>query len=329
MWPPIPPAWLLPWSIWRFRNGTPAERPAGTPTTIPPYGHGFLKWAAWRRKGSPPPRPTSTAKAPIPDRIPQPYWAVLKQLNIAVPIAPPPPPPPPPNPVPANSWRLPGVLVFTSWGWRNDWRTEDDQHAIMRKFVEAGVGTVALQIGMFPPEIPSRIRSYGCKVALWGSPNAGDAQALDEADADGYLPQIEGPYEYAHTITNLEVGVGAGLSISTVTTLAGLETFIRRPDGTPDGASTTAEVEELNALGCTHAWVECYTGDMVPRDVSDLLWSAGHRGFYHANPVPGLAGRENVYVSTYQPDIDPYGRQVGFYLAEPMRPIDWQAVRDL
>ena len=33
--------------------------------------------------------------------------------------------------------------------------------------------------------------------------------------------------------------------------------------------------------------------------------------------------------SAYQPGIDAYGRQFGVYLGEPMRAVDWQAIREL
>ena len=322
-WPVAPPAWILPWAIWRFR-GEVGPAPAGTPREIPPYGWGFLKWAAWRRKGAIPPRPALTTKAPIPTKIPTWGWTTLKQLNIAVPLAPPPPPPPPANPVPPSSWRLRNPLVFTSWGWLTDSDFRNVE-VIAGRMAAARVGTVALQIGMFPEDVPDRLRAFGFDIALWGEAGSGDAEALDDADADGYIPQVEGIYQYRNALANLEARVGVGLSLSTVTTLAGLETFATRPDGTADGESTTVEVEELIDVGCTHAWVECYTGDMRPLDVSHFMWSAKHRGIYHANPLIGLA-RSDVFVSTYQPDIDSYGRQIGTYLAEPMRAIDWQAV---
>ena len=102
MWPITPPAWFLPWAISRFR-GSP--KPTGTPAVIPVWAWGCLKWMAWRRKGAQPPRPRSTVKATIPDRIPGWAWTLLKQVNIAVPLEPV-IPPLPAHPVPENSWKL-------------------------------------------------------------------------------------------------------------------------------------------------------------------------------------------------------------------------------
>lgn len=323
-WPSTPPSWLLPWTIWRYRGANPATRPPGVPKEIPKYAWEFLKWTAWRRKGALPPRPD------IAPKIPQWAWNLLKQLNIAVPIAPPPPPPPPSNPIPANSWKLRNPLIFTAWGWQiNNWTNDLEVNKILQKWIEAEIKTVALQIGMFPDNIPDKVREYGFDLALWGEAASSDAAALEEAEAQGYIPQIEGIYQYQNTINNLEAGVGEGLSLSTVTTLAGLETFARRPNGTPEGESTTVEVERLIDAGLTHAFVECYTGNMVPLDVSNFMWSAGHRGIYHADPVLGLARPGVVSVSSYQPDIDSHGKQFGIYLAEPMIDTDYLDIKNL
>jgi hypothetical protein len=331
-WPTSPPAWLLPWLIWRFRYGGIAgspPAPAGTPALVPPYAWGVAKWCGWRRKGAIPPRPASTEKAPIPDKIPPWGWAIERDLRIAVPLKPPPPPPPPANPIPPSSWSLPLPLAFTAWGWMTDSDFRNVEVAAQR-MVDAGVGTVALRIGMFEPDVPGRLRAFGLKVALWNISDSRDQAALEAADADGLILQIEGVSQFDSAIAALEAGVGAGRDCSIVTTLAGLETYTRRPDGTADGHSTTFEVERLVDAGITHAFVECYAGNMEPLDVGTFMDSAKRiRGLYHATPVPGLAGRDGIYFSTYSPDLDAYGRQIGVYLAEPMRPIDWTDLRAL
>lgn len=320
-WPAAPDPRLLPWAIWRFRNKA-GPTPWPTPPAIPKYAWEFLQWAAWRRKGGEP----STRPDIIP-KIPQWAWPLLKQLNIAVPLTPPPPPPPPPNPTPPTSWHLRNPLVFTSWGWLTDSDFRNVE-VIGQRMAEAGVGTVALQGGMFTGDQARRLRAFGFDIAVWGHADSRDAEYLALAEADGYIPQIEGIYQFDSAYANLKAGIGAGLSRSIVTTLAGLETFATRPDGTADGEPTTVEVEELVAIGVTHAWVECYTGDMRPLDVGEFMFAADRRGIYHANPLIGLA-RPDVYISTYQPDLNAYGRQMGVYLAEPMRPIDWAALKNL
>jgi hypothetical protein len=322
-WPGTSHPYVLPWAIWRFRGAKPEERPTITPKEVHKYAWEFLKWAGWRRKGANP-----ATRPDVAPKIPQWGWNHLKQLNIAVPLIPPPPPPPPPNPIPPTSWRLRNPLVFTAWGWQTDSDFRNVE-VIGNRMAEAGVGTVALQIGMFNIDVPARLRAFGFDIALWGEADSRDDQALASAEADGYLPQIEGIYQYQSTINNLQQGYGAGLSLSIVTTLAGLETYTSRPDGTEDGEKTTVEVEALIDAGCTHAWVECYTGDMQPLSVNTMMYSGFNiRGLYHANPIVGLA-RPNVYISNYQPDLNQYGRQVGSYLAETMRPIDWAALKNL
>lgn len=321
--PDKPADWLLPLAITRFRNEPPPSSVPAQYSVKYPYVWSALRWFGWQRKGAPAPRPVN-----VPAKIPVIYWSLLAQLNIAVPLDPPPPPPPPPDPVPANSWKLRNPLIFTAWGWQVDWKTDHDENQILEKFAAHEFKTVALQIGMFGDHIPDKVREKGMDVALWGSPGSGDAVALANAEAEGYIPQIEGTAEFNNAINNLEAGVGQGLSLSTVTTLSGLETFARRPNGTPEGESTTLEVERLIDAGLTHGFIECYTGDMRPLDVSDFQWAAGHRGFYHADPTIGLA-RSDVFVSSYQPDIDAHGKQFGVYLAEQMKEADYVAVRAL
>lgn len=320
-WPSEPPAWLEPWTIWKLRAET-GPRPPTAPTKIPQYGWEFLTWVLWRRKNRPPPRPDIIAD------IPQWAYPVLKRIMIAVPLVPPPPPPPPPNPIPASSWGLPGPVLFTAWGWLNDSRWRDTNEGLADA-ARAGVRTILLQGGMFGADVPRRCRDYIEHVGVWGEAGSRDDQYLALAEAEAYVPQIEGIYQYQNAIGNLRRGVGAGLSLSTVTTLAGLESFTTRPDGTQDGEPTTVEVEELVNAGLTHAMVECYTGNMVPLDVGDFMASAERRGIYHAIPTAGLAGREGITLGTYSPDLDRYGRQIGVYLAEPLRPVDWQAIRAL
>jgi hypothetical protein len=261
-------------------------------------------------------------KAPIPTKIPQAYWTLLKQLNLAVPVVPPLPPPPPPNPLPANSWKLPNPLVFTAWGWRSDADFRDTT-AALQKMATAGVRSVGLQGGYFDAIHAQNCRDFGMKTFVWGEPNTRDAEWLDLADADGYMPQIEGFYQYEATLARLSEGVGKGLSLSTVTTLAGFDTYIARPDGTADGEQTTTQYESLAEVGCTHGWIECYIGDMQPLAVDVMAFHAKQRGFHYSNPLIGLA-RPTVHISTYQATgLDHYGRQFGVYLAETMSPQDW------
>lgn len=318
-WPSEPDAWLLPWTIWKLR-GEPQPRPSA-PAKIPAYAWEFLKWTVWRRKNRPPPRPD------IIRIIPKWAYRVLEQVMIAVPLVPPPPPPPPPNPDPPDSWSLPLPLMFTSWGWTSDsdWRDTD---AGIDRCVAAGIKTIALQGGLFKATDAQRCRDKGLRIAVWGSPSASDANYLQLAGAEGYITQVETPDEYINSLHNLTMGVGKGLSIAMVTTFGGLYTYTSRNVGTPQENPTTVETEMLAEAGCTRAFVECYMGDMTPMDIEQMMFTGTrHRGLYYSNPVMGLAGVHGV--ERYQPAIDPYGRQFGVYLAEPMRAIDWANVKDL
>lgn len=311
-WPRTPGSWLLSWTIWRFKGAQPSSRPVSAPKEIPKYAWEFLNWCAWRRKGAMPPRPNITPK------IPEWGWSMLKQLNQAVPLVPA-PPPPPPLPVWENSWKLPNPIIWTAWGWLDpSWQNVE---AKGQELFEMGVKTVALQIGQFDSTVPSRLREFGFKIALWGIPSSMDASALADSQADGYIPQVEGPYQYIAAINNLEAGVGEGLSLSIVTTLSGLGTFttIGQP---PNSKLTTLEAEKLKAAGCTHAWVECYKQD--PNDVhfpiSKMQFSAKQKGIEFFNPLVGLYW--DIPLSVYEPDLNNFGRQIGAYTYETMRPID-------
>ena len=319
-WPTEPNAWLLPWEIWVLRGKT-GQRPANAPRKIPAYAFEFHQWVMWRRKNRPPPRPDIIIVIP--------KWAynVLKQVMIAVPLVPPPDPPPPATADPPDSWALPYPIMYTSWGWQvdSDWRDSDTG---IRRCVDAGMKTIALQGGMFKAIDAERCRNQGLRVAVWGSPSSADASYLSLAQAEGYIVQTETPEEVRNALHNLGAGVGHGLSLAMITTFGGLVTYTSRNVGTPQEHPTTVETEQLAALGCTHAQVECYLGDMSPMSVADMMFTGTRwRGLYYAKPVIGLSGIHPV--SAYQPAIDAYGRQFGVYLGEPMRTIDWQAVKAL
>lgn len=317
-----PPSWVTPWAIWRFQGADPALRPPNLPAEYSvryPWVWSFLRWVGWRRKGAPLPRPTD-----IPDSIPKWCWDALRTINIAVPTGPPkPPPPPPPPPVPPSSWTLPNPLMYTTWGWLTDadFRNVD---VIAQRMKLAGVKTVGLQIGQYPPEIIPRLRAYGFYIFLWGSPDASDNLVIERDRPDGYMPQIEGPYEAQRAIANIEAGYGQGISLAIVTTLSGLDNFIQLPDG----SMSTVEAEKLKAAGCTHGWVECYKqGGPSHFPISKMEWGLKQRGIPHFSPLIGLYW--DVPVSDYMPDLAPFGKQMGAYTAETMRPEDWIAFAQL
>lgn len=313
-WPSSPNPKLLPWAIWRFEN---KPGPSPWPIQIPQYAWEFLQWAGWRRAGANP------AKRPnIIPKIPQWAWSYLKQINIAVPLKPPPPPPPPANPIPPNSWKLKMPAMYTAHGWLLDTDFRDTDN-FLRQSADAGVGSIGLQGGMFLADTADRCRAYGFDVFVWGSADSRDADYIAMAKADGYVPQVEGYYEWERAVANLESGVGAGLSLSIVTTNAGLQTFIGRPDGNGGMESTTVEAERLIAAGCSHAQVECYYADMTPRSADGcerILWDTEHRGMYYVSPVMSYTG---INVPTR------YGRQVGVFLAEPMSDDQFRTLKAL
>lgn len=216
--------------------------------------------------------------------------------------------------------------MFTSWGWQLDsaWRNDDG----IDLCVASGFKTILLQGGLFSARDAQRCRDKGLHVAVWGSPSPEDANYLNLAEAEGYVIQTETPDEYTRSVRNLTAGVGKGLSIGMVTTFGGLTTYTSRNVGTPQENPTTVETEVLAELGCTRAFIECYQGDMTPTSVAQLMFTGTRwRGLYYAQPVIGLAGTHGV--DAYQPGIDAYGRQFCVYLGEPMRPIDWQGVKNL
>ena len=310
-WPTEPPGWLLPWTIWQLRLKQ-GPRPTTAPAKIPQFGWEFLTWVKWRRANRPPPRPDIIAD------IPQWAYPLLRQVMIAVPLVPPPDPPPPAQPIPPNSWQLRMPIVYTAHGWQLDEPFRDNDTAL-QNMAQSGVGTVALQGGQFLDDTGDRVRSYGMDVAVWGAADSRDGEYIQQAEAKGYIPQIEGKYEYDRAIGNLEAGVGAGLSLSIVTTSAGLDTFTTRPDGTAEGESTTVEAERLIAAGCTHAQAECYFYNMDAASVPANMFEAKHRGMHYVSPA--LSYRD-IYRTIY-------GRQVAVFLAEPMSDGQWQQVKVL
>lgn len=215
---------------------------------------------------------------------------------------------------------------MVAWGPTTDWREQPDFSKFVQKMVDHEIRTAILQIGQFTAWQADLLRSAGRRVACWGVASSIDEQVLDESEAEGYMPQIEGPHQYESAIASLEAGVGEGLSLSTVTTLAGLETYFQRPDG----SMTTVEVERLIKAGCTHALVECYRQDgdgTVHFPVDMMMWSANRRGFPYKNPILGLYW--SVPFEVYQPSVDEYGSQVCSWLAETMLETDWDKFKEL
>lgn len=333
-----PHPWVLTWAIWRFENEPDPKPPAipKDPAYTAPYIWSFLKWAAWKRTlVSKPntPRPTD-----IPESIPKWCFTHLKQINQAVPTGPPPPPPPPPGPPkPPNTWTLPFPFMTVAWGPLSDSQYRDNDEAYVR-MRNAGVQTVGFQVAggepLFDISAVQRARAAGLKITLWGVAGSGDNEIIALTRADGYMPQVETPDEFAKAIANFEAGYGEGISRSVYTTLYGFNTFIRRPptDLHPEGQLTTAEYERLRPH-CTHALVECYVQDGGAHfPIINMMFAAGQRGFDYFNPSIGLY--HETPMSAYRPAVDPntldsYGRRIGVYLSEGMTPSNWVELENL
>lgn len=334
-----PHSWVLTWAIWRFENEPDPRPPAipKDPAYTAPYIWSFLEWAAWKRQlVSKPNTPRPDAK--IPASIPAWCFKHLKQINIAVPPGPPPPPPPPPGPPkPANTWTLPFPFMTTAWGPLSDSQYRDNDEAYQR-MREAGIKTVGFQVAggepLFEMTAVQRARGQGLKIALWGVADPGDAEIIALTRADGYMPQVETPDEYAKAMANFRAGYGQGISRSVFTTLYGFNNYTRREpnDQYPDGQITTQEYEAMRPY-CTHGLVECYVQDGGAHfPPINMIFAAIQRGFDYHNLAIGLY--HETPLSAYRPAIDPdtldsLGRQIGFYLSEGMTPQNWADVRVL
>ncbi len=232
-------------------------------------------------------------------------------LNQALPLEPPPPPPPPPPPAPAKSWTLPLPFMFMAWGPVLDWKTSASFGAVAEKHADAGVRTVGLQIGQSSPWMADTLRSFGLRVCMWGVAGSEDARALAEHGADGYMPQVEGVHERDPALDSLRAGVGAGLSLSIVTTFSGLE---------------EGQMADFVAVGCTHALVETYSQTGGNRgDVPIMMNQARIYGIPYADPVPAIYW--DVPLGSY--DLSAHGRQIGVWSAEYLDAGDYADLRAL
>ena len=128
---------------------------------------------------------------------------------------------------------------------------------------------------------------------------------------------------------------GAGLSLTTISTLGEMVDFVWLPptQSYPAGKVSTVQCERLKQLGVTHGLIETYIQDGGAHfPISTMMWAADQRGFPWCNPTLGLYHEASV--NDYRPAADPssldsYGRQVGVYLAEGMTPQNWQELRAL
>ena len=113
-----------------------------------------------------------------------------------------------------------------------------------------------------------------------------------------------------------------------ITTFGGLVTYTSRNIGTPQEHPTTVETEQFGGARLHSRPGGVLPGRYGPMSVADMMFTGERwRGLYYSVPVIGLRG--NARGRRYQPGIDAYGRLFGVYLGEPMRAIDWQAVRAL
>lgn len=300
---PIPsplPDWWLP--LCRFRFGLVAERPKA-PKPAPKWclqeWDRFARWHGWKDAGGKQPRPEGLWK-----RTPQWAWQLRREL-LAARVKPPPPPPP----GPPSSWTLPGPWAFTAWGFQD--HAESWPEELSDQCVEAGVGTILIQIGEADPAVADPFHRKGVKVALWGVAGSDDAAALDAFNAAGYVPQIEGPGQRDAALASLRASVGAGLSIAIVTTFSSLE----------DGATW---FPQLAAAGANHLLVECYRSDGPNQgDVPRMMWQAKQYGWPLADPIVGLYGG----VTLDQYDLTGQGRDWGWWLCEDTEPSDWPVIK--
>ncbi len=205
-------------------------------------------------------------------------------------------------------WPLP--LVFAAWGTAPGQEYDTAVWKLTNRCKAAGVKTVAVELGYVERTHVQQIQAAGMKVVAWNVVDSQSGPRIDALGVDGLMPQIEGPGQRDGCFAALRAGVGKDLPKAIVTTYTGLENY---------------EYKELQKLGVTGCFVECYAAEgAVFADLDRMQWQGTQYGVPAADFVP--------VCSTYRGELPPAysglskrGRSFGLYLAEPMSDQQWTA----
>jgi hypothetical protein len=213
--------------------------------------------------------------------------------------------------VSASPFPLP--LVFSAWGTGAGGEWQGSIGPLVERAKQVGAKTLAVQISKVLPRQVADAKSMGVFVVGWDSVGPGWKARCDALELDGFMPQVEGPGQYAGALTALVEGCGAGLPLGVVTTYGGLDN--------PDGSLWAA----LAGHGVTGAYVECYAADdPVHADLNRMLAQGVAYGIPAAE-LHAVCGTFRGELPSAYSGLATRAKEIGLYLAEMTSAAQWAA----
>lgn len=196
---------------------------------------------------------------------------------------------------------FPLPMIFTAWGFTTDVNYGTGLAKICK---DNGIKSIAVELGYVSKGQVKELKDAGIYTIAWNVVDSQSGPALDDLGVDGFMPQIEGPGQYASCVAALEASVGVGKHKAIVTTYSGME--------------DPTHWSKLKSLGVEAAFVECYAADDPNHAKLDvMLWQGTQYG------IP--ADRLFAACGTYRGELPPVysglkdlKRDFAIYLAEPM-----------
>jgi hypothetical protein len=208
---------------------------------------------------------------------------------------------------------FPLPLVFSAWGTGAGGEWQGSIGGLVALAKQVGAKTIAVQISKVLPRQVADAKSLGMFVVGWDSVGPGWKARVDALGLDGFMPQVEGPGQYAGALAALVEGCGAGLPLGVVTTYGGLDN--------PDGSLWHA----LAAHGVDGAFVECYASDdPVHADVDRMLAQGVVYGI-PASELFAVCGAFRGETPAAYSGVTTRTPELGLYVAEMIGASQWDA----
>jgi hypothetical protein len=214
--------------------------------------------------------------------------------------------------VSASPFPLP--LVFSAWGTGIGGEWEGSIGPLVALAKQVGAKTLAVQISKTLPRQVADAKAAGMFVVGWDSVGPGWKARCDALGLDGFMPQVEGPGQYAGALAALVEGCGAGLPCAVVTTYGGLDN--------PDGSLWQA----LARRGVTGCFVECYAADdpVIHADLDRMLGQGVAYGI-PAGELRAVCGTYRGELPSAYSGLTARAKEIGLYLAEMTNAAQWAA----
>jgi hypothetical protein len=211
---------------------------------------------------------------------------------------------------------FPTPIMFVAWGTApgKEWEGGSIGGGLIQKCLANKFPTVALQISQCTKQHVDWCREKGLKIAGWDHPGRFTKADYDARGFDGFIPQVESPDQLVGTINYLRDGVASGKPKAIITTYFGF-----------DDGHGGEHWHELEVLGVSAAYVECYASDAASHADLDQMLGQGVIYGIPANALVPVCGTYRGELPVTYKGIEKQGREFGCYIAETMSDDQWKA----